>query len=44
MLTVEPWILPPRPDLARLAMEAADALGREASDIRNAVKELLKGP
>jgi polyferredoxin len=24
--------------------EAADALGREASDIRNAVKELLKGP
>ncbi|MBK8725650.1 MAG: hypothetical protein IPL96_06235 [Holophagaceae bacterium] len=29
-LTVEPWILPLRPDLARLAMEAADALGVEA--------------
>lgn len=26
-LTVEPWLLPPQPDLARLAMEAADALG-----------------
>ncbi len=25
--TVEPWILPPRPDLARLAMDAADDLG-----------------
>jgi hypothetical protein len=29
-LTVEPWILPPRPDLARLAMEVADDLGVEA--------------
>jgi len=26
-LTVEPWLLPPQPDLARLAMEAADAAG-----------------
>ncbi len=26
-LTVEPWILPRRPDLARLAMEVADELG-----------------
>jgi hypothetical protein len=26
-LIVEPWLLPPQPDLARLAMEAADALG-----------------
>lgn len=25
--TVEPWILPPRPDLARLAMDVADELG-----------------
>ncbi|HJU82602.1 MAG TPA: hypothetical protein VJ600_00185 [Holophagaceae bacterium] len=25
--TVEPWVLPPSPDLARLAMEAADAEG-----------------
>lgn len=25
-LAVEPWILPPQPDLARLAMEVADAL------------------
>ncbi len=29
-LTVEPWILPPRPDLARLAMEVADELGVES--------------
>lgn len=28
--TVEPWILPPRPDLARLAMDVADALGVES--------------
>ncbi len=26
-ITVEPWVLPPSPDLARLAMEAADAEG-----------------
>jgi hypothetical protein len=26
-LTVEPWILPSQPELARLAMEVADALG-----------------
>lgn len=25
--TVEPWILPPKPDLARLAMDVADELG-----------------
>ncbi|MFN8012640.1 MAG: hypothetical protein U0P81_14820 [Holophagaceae bacterium] len=27
--TVEPWIPPPRPDLARLAMDVADELGTE---------------
>jgi hypothetical protein len=26
-LTVEPWVLPPQPDLARLAMDAADEEG-----------------